>query len=812
MSTFWQDLRYGIRMLRKSIGFTLAAVLTLALGIGANTAIFSVVNAVLLRPLPYPQPDQIVRVFETNRTMVESPTSPPNFLDWREQNHVFERVAAFQSMVFNVVSPDGVEQLSGMRVSADFFPLLRVTPALGRSFLPNEDAPAGDRVVMLSHGFWVARFGGDSSLVGKTVTLGEQTFTVVGVLPPDFEFLSRQIPLWTPLRLGDASHRMRRGERYLQAIARLRPGVTLQQAQTEMNSIALNLGRQHPTTNTSYGVRLVDLHEHTVGNLRTTLTVLLAAAGFVLLIAFANVANLLLVRSATRQREMAIRSSLGASRWRVIRQLLAESALLFVLGGAAALLLASWSLDLLIRLWPQGDGASTIAVARLESAAVDGRVLLFTLAVSLPGMICGLAPAWQSARLNLNEILKEGISVTANLFGLRLRRALVTAEVALALVLMVGAGLLVNSLWRLYHVDPGFDPEHVVTMQVTAPPFPAGAEWGRNVAGFFRDVVSHIESVPGVRSVSVINTGPMTGEGALTRFTIENRPPASLADVPMVNYRVIGPQYFRVMDIRLQQGRQFTSADQPESLPAVVVNETLARRFWPNESPVGRRIRRGGIDGFGPWYTVVGVTADVRSFGLDAPARPELYFAHTQFAWPEMTLVARTAGEPLQFLDELRAGIRAIDKRAPFVGVRTMEQLLSRSVAPRRFNMALLVTFAGIALMLAAVGTYGVVSYSISQRTREIGIRIALGARRHDLFGLVLKEGMSLALAGILIGVLGALAVTRVLSTFVFGVTPTDPVTFILVSVFLGAVAFLASYIPARRAAKVDPIVALRYE
>jgi putative ABC transport system permease protein len=815
MQILRQDLRYATRLMLNKPGFTAVAVLTLALGIGANTTVYSVINAVLLRPLPYLEPEQIVRVFETNRTLTESPVSPPNFVDWKGQSRVFERMAAFQGWSASVAGPEGVEQIPALRISADFFPLLGVTTVRGRVFLPEDDRPGSDRLVILSHGLWLSRFGGDPGMIGKALTLDGQSFTVAGVLPRDFEFLSPEIGIWIPLRLGDESHRMKRTERYLQVIARLRPGVTLEQAQAEMNGIALDLSRQYPDANASTGVRLVPLHKHLVRNLSASLLLVLGAASFVLLIACANVTNLLLARASSRQKEVAIRATLGAGRWRVMRQLLTESALLFLLSGAIAVLLASWSLDLLIAIWPRSSGALTFAVTRLQAGSVDLRVLLFTSLVSLAtGIVFGLAPAWQTTRISLNESLKEGgRSSMASLTGLRLRQALVVSEIAVALALLIGAGLLINSLWRLLNVNPGFNPERVVTMQVASPPGVASKEGKeKQPAVFFRDVVSRVEAVPGVQSASVINTTPLAGEGSMTRFTIENRPPVSPADVPMVSYRVVGPEYFRVMDIRLLQGRHFIEADGPDSTAVVIINETLARRFWPNASPIGQRIRRGGLDGFGPWYMIVGVISDVRTFGIEADPRPEIFIPHAQFSWPQMTLVARTAGDPSQLVNAIRAQIRSVNQNILITGAQTMEQLLSGSVAARRFTMALLSVFAGLALILAAVGIFGVMSYAVTERTREIGIRMALGARAGDVVKVIVRQGMKLALIGVVIGLAASFALTPLMSSLLFGVSPTDPVTFIVLAFLLAAVALAACHLPARRAAKVDPMVTLRYE
>jgi len=816
MKTLWQDLGYGARMFFKNPGFTLIAVLTLALGIGANTLIFTLVNAVLLRPLNFPQSEQIVRVFETSRTWNESTISPPNFIDWQTQQTAFERIAAFQGAAFDLVGQEGIEQIAGLRVSADFFPLLGAQVALGRGFSPEDDKAGGQPVILLSNRFWLARLGGDASAVGRALTLGGRSYTIIGVLPADFEFISPQTDLWTPLRLGDESHRMRRTERYLQAVARLRPGVTLQQAQASMNSLAGRLAQQYPDANANSGVRLVPLQEHLFGKLRQPLLILLGAVAFVLLIACANLANLLLARAATRQKEFAVRASLGASGWRLARQLLTESALLSLAGAAAGLLLARWGLDLLVALWQQSGSASALAISRLNRVGLDAGVLSFTLLLALgASFIFGLAPVWYAMRVNLVESLKEAHAHRfAAWSGRRIQSALVVIEVALTLVLLVGAGLMTGSLWRLGRVNPGFAAERLLTMRVAAPAarIAAGdrAESNRKTAAFFREVTERVRVMPGVVAADVINVVPLNIEGASTRFTIENRPPASPAEVPTVPYRVLGPDYFRTMSIPLLRGRPFNYADTADAPGVVIINQALAERFWPNEDPTGQRIRRGGLDSSGPWMTVVGVAGDVKSFGLDEASREELYIPHAQFAWPEVTLVVRAAADPLALVGPLREQILAVDRSALVTNVRTMEEWLARSFASRRFNTQLLFGFAVLALALSGIGIYGVMAYAVTARTHEIGIRRALGAQPNDVLKLIIGQGIKLALGGVLLGLGGAWALTRLLKTFLFSISATDPLTFAGIALLLTLVALLACYLPARRATKVDPMIALR--
>jgi predicted permease len=817
MQTLWQDLRFGARMLMKKPGFTLIAGFTLALGVGANTAIFTVVNAVMLRPLPYPQSERIVRVFETKPSMNEVTISPPNFIDWQGQQTVFERLAAFQGVAFDFAGQDGIEQIAGMRVSADFFQVLGAQAAQGRVFLPEEDKPEGDRVLVLSHRFWMARFGGDASVVGRTLVLGGRGYTVIGVLPSDFEFISPATELWAPLRLGDESHRMRRTERYLQAVARLRPDISLQQAQAEMDGIAARLAQQYPDANANSGARLLPLQEHLFGGLRESLLVLLGAVGFVLLVACANLANLLLARASSREKEFAVRAALGAGGRRLARQMLTESALLSLVGGASGLLLARWGVDLLVNLWRQSGGSSALAISRVNSVGLDAGVLGFTLLISLgAGLVFGLVPAWRATRGDLFETLKEGRKgAFAAASGRRIQGALVVAEMALALALLAGAGLMINSLWRLGRVDPGFDAERLLTMHIATPAARITGdreEAGRKIAAFFREVIERVRAVPGVVAADVINVAPLAGEGSLTRFTIENRPPTSPADVPSVPYRVLGPDYFRAMRIPLLQGRHFTDADTPDAPGVIMINEALARHFWPNENPVGQRVRRGGLDSRGSWMTVVGVVKNVQTYGQDKAPIPELYIPHAQFALPPMTLVARTADDPLKLVSALREQILAVDRNTLITGARPMEEWLSRSVAPRRFNMRLLVIFAALALLLAAVGVYGIMNYAVTQRTHEIGVRVALGAQTKDVVKLVVGQGLALTSTGIAVGLAASFVLTRLMKSLLFSVSPTDPATFIAATLSLAIVALLACYLPARRATKVDPMIALRRE
>jgi putative ABC transport system permease protein len=796
-----KDIRFAIRGLIKRPGFTVVAVLTLALGIGANTAIFSVINGVLLRPLPFAEADKLVRVYEKRLKLgrQRNVASAPDFIDWRNQNRVFEDIAAYAPWSTNLTGGDEPMRLSGTVTSASLFSVLGVRPQLGRTFLAEEDQPNGNRVVMLSHGLWQRRFGSDPGVVGRSIVLNGASFTVVGVMPSGFEFPSKETELWAPLGL-DPSNQEGRGSHYLDVVARLKPGVTLQQAQSNMDAIAGELEKQYQV-NTGHGVNIFPLYEEIVGSVRTALLVLLGAVGLVLLIACANVANLLLVRTVSRQKEIAIRTTLGASRRRIIQQLLTESILLGLLGGALGLLLAVWGTDLLINISPSN-------MPRISEITIDYRVLGFTFAISLlTGVIFGLLPALQALRFNINESLKsEGRGVVGSSGRNRARSVLIVTEIALALVLLVGAGLLIKSFKRLGEVDPGFKPDNVMTMQLSLP----RAKYGKpeQQSAFIQQVLERVEAVPGVGSASVVAAPPFGGFTASRYFQIEGRPPRPAGEGFNAGYNSASPNYFQTLGIPLRRGRDFTGQDVMGTPEVVIINEAMARRFWPDEDAIGGRLRIGED----AWRTVVGVVGDVRHTGLDEEPKPEMFYPYLQSPLSFMTLMVRSTTDEQSLRASIQREIRAVDPDLPVYGIKSMEQLISESVSPRRLNMILLTTFAIVALVLAALGIYGVMAYSVSQRTHEIGIRMALGAQRGDVLKMIVGQGMILTLTGIGIGLAASFGLTRLMASLLYGVTATDPLTFIVVALVLGTVALMASFIPARRATRVDPMEALRYE
>lgn len=810
LEVLWQDVRFGVRMLVKSPTFTIVAVIALALGIGANTAIFSVVNTVLLRPLPYNEPERLMMVWEDNSRHGYPRDTPAvaNYIDWRDQNQVFESMAAIASASFNLTGTGEPERIDGRRATANLFPLLGVEPHLGRWFSPEEDQPGANRVVMMGHGLWQRRFGSDMNIIDKTILLNGESYRVIGVMPPDFQFPSREVELWTPIAFTNQEV-ANRGSHYLQVVARLKPAITLQQAQAEMNTIAARLAQQHPAENTNLGAAVTPLHEHVAGDIKPALLILLGAVGFVLLIACANVANLLLARAAVRQKEIAVRVALGASRLRLIRQFLTESILLAAVGGAVGLLLSLWGVSLLKTFIPEN-------ISQVKYIAIDGRVLIFTLLVSLlTGLIFGLAPATQASSFNLNETLKEGGRDSVGSRGNRIRSLLVIAEVAISLILLVGAGLLINSFLRLRNVDPGFRANNLLTMSMVLPQgkYPDHARR----SAFYTELVNRIEALPGVKSAAVTNWIPLVRQGDSIGLSIEGRPdPApGQGQRQSVVTRIIHPHYFRTMGIQLLQGRELGEQDRADSPAAAVISETMARRFFPGESPLGKRITPGRADSTDPddWATIVGVVKDVRQMELVADPKPQMYLSYNQagFFAPRF-LVISTDVDPLSLSAVVRKTVWEIDRDQPVSNIRTMEDVLSDSIARQRFSMLLLAVFAALALVLAAVGIYGVMSYSVAQRAHEIGIRMALGAQRSDVLKMIVRQGLKLVLIGIAIGLAAAFTLTRVMTSLLFGVSATDPLTFITISLVLISVALLASFIPARRATRVDPMTALRYE
>jgi predicted permease len=807
----WQDLRYGVRMLLKTPGFTAVAVVALALGIGANSAIFSVVNTVLLQPLPYKDPDRLVMVWEDD-TKGGYPRDTPaaaNYIDWRDQNQVFEGMAALADQSFNLTGVGEPERLEGRRVSAGLFPLMGVEPQLGRAFLPEEDQPGANKVVVLSHGLWQRRFGSDPGIAGKTLTLNGEGHTVVGVMPPQFQFPRREVELWVPVAFTP-QEAANRGRHYLQVVARMKPGVTLEQAQADMTTVAARLQQQYPDQNTDLGAAVMPLHEQVAGDIKPALLILLGAVGFVLLIACANVANLLLARAAVRQKEISIRVALGASRQRLVRQFLTESVLLAAVGGAAGLLLALWGVNLLRSFIPQN-------ISQVEAITIDARVVAFTLLVSLlTGLVFGLAPATQASSFNLNETLKEGGRDSASgSRGNRVRGLLVVAEVAVSLILLIGAGLLLNSFLRLRSVDPGFSTDNLLTMGIVLPQtkYPDHARR----SAFYTELINRIEALPGVSSAAVVNWIPLVRQGDSIGFSVEGRPdPApGTGNRPTVVTRVVHPHYFRTMGVQFMQGREFTAQDRADTPAVAVISETMARRHWPNEDPTGKRITPGQPDSTDPddWITIVGVVKDVRQFELAADPKPQMYLSYEQAGFfAPRHLVVKTDVDPLGLAATVRKTVWEIDKDQPVSNISTMEDVLSESIERQRFSMLLLGVFAALAMVLAAVGVYGVMSYSVAQRTREIGIRMALGAQKRDVLKLAVGQGLKLVLIGVAFGLASAFLLTRVMSSLLFGVSATDPATFVAIPLLLIGVALVASYIPARRAAKVDPMVALRYE
>jgi putative ABC transport system permease protein len=803
---FIQDLRYGLRLLMKNPGMTLVIVATLALGIGANTAIFSVVNAVLLRSLPYREPDRLVLISRYQSIGEQDLATGADFLDWRDQAKSFEQIAAYYTGEVDLTGSGEPQRLNAGKVSANLFATLGFAPALGRDFTKEEDTYGGAPVAILSDGLWRRRFGGDPQVIGRAITLGGQSRTVVGVMPAGFWF-PEEIDLWLPLAINAAQELGRRQNVLLSTLARLKPGLTPEAARADLSGILERQRQAFPGLYANFQARVAGLSERLVGDVRLSLLVLFGAVVFVLLVACANVANLLLARSAARQREMAIRTAVGAGRLRLARQTLTESLLLSLLGGGGGLLAAKWLIRLLV-------AASPDRIARIKETSVDGRVLGFTCAVMLlTSLITGIFPALQASKIDVNETLKsQSEAGAARGQARRALPALMILELALALILLVGAGLMVKSFLRLMAVPKGFDPDGVLTLALKpgGAKYPPGSPQRRE---YFQDSLDRVRALPGVRSASLASALPLNGPSLMTSIQIEGRPRFEPGKAPIIYVNSVSPEFFQTIGLEMRNGRPFTSQDGAETPKVVVINETLARRFFPDENPIGHRLVRGKDS-----ITIVGVVGDTRNLGLDRPVNPEIYMPLMQNPGYVSNLVVRATRDQNNpnGLPAVAAAIRnqvlSIDPNEPVDQVVTMEERLSNSVAGRRFQALLLGLFAGLAFVIAAVGVYGVISYAVSQRTREIGVRMALGARAGDVMGMVVWRGMRLALTGVALGLAGALALTRVMKNLLFDVSATDPATFTLIALLLVAVALIASCIPARRATKVDPLQALRHE
>ncbi|HEV2420573.1 MAG TPA: ABC transporter permease [Candidatus Acidoferrales bacterium] len=810
-----QDLRYGLRTLRKSPGFTAVAVLTLALGIGANTAIFSVVDALLLRPLPYSNSKQLAMVWEQDVALGErnNVVSPANFLDWQAQNHAFDRMACFADDRANLTGGSGPQVVTGQLTSANFFDVLGIKPILGHAFLPINGTTGNNHVVILSYALWKERYGADPGIVGRSIELDGAAYTVIGVAPQNFDpffaegsLTGEHAQLWVPFVLQSAYDRTKTG-RYLTVVARLKSGASLAQAQTQMNVIAARLAAKYPDYNRGWGVNVVPIREELSGAVRPALLILLGAVGFVLLIACANVASLFLSRAAGRKKEMAVRAALGARRWRIVRQLLSESVLLAFLGGALGVFLAIWGTNVLLHAIPR-------KLLDISSALVDFRVLAFAAgATLLSGLLFGILPSYAAAHSGISASLQEsGRSSSLNRRNRLIHNALVVTEIALALVLLAGAGLLIESFSRLTHVSPGFNSDHLLTFKLSLP----SDKYKTDAADieFLRALSDKISHLPGVRTVSMENMVPFNGvqdEGVATDVTLPGQGSLPEAQRPDAAVRVVGPGYFGTMGIPLVQGRDFSPVEQAQEKHVVIINNAFARKYFPGASPIGQKITIDMKDTNVP-SEIIGIVGDIHGAELSAKPWPTVYWPYPELAYSQMTIVVRTETDPLALVPAAREIVQGMDKDEPISNIDTMDQLISDSVARSRFTTILLAIFAALAVVLACIGIYGVMAYATAQRRNEIGIRMALGAQRADVLRLILGHGAKLALLGAAIGVAAAFGLTRFLSSQLFGTNAGDPAVFAAATVLLIAVAIAACYIPARRAMKVDPMVALRYE
>ncbi|HEX8651043.1 MAG TPA: ABC transporter permease [Pyrinomonadaceae bacterium] len=806
VETTLQDMRYSARMLRKSPGFTVVVVLTLALGIGINTAIFSVVNGILLRPLPYKDPKGIVTLWQRNTQSgaEREPISPANFVDYRDRNRVFEQVSALRPYGLDYTGSGEPETFHAWLVTAGFFDILGAGALHGRTFLLNEYEPGNEQVVVLGYGLWQSRFGADPGIIGQKLILDGKPHTVIGIMPKEFHYLDKR-GIIAPFILSESESK-RRGATYLQVIARLRSGITPEQAQADMSAVAAQLAQEYPQTNREMGATVIPLSEQMLGRVRPALLILLGAVAFVLLIACANVANLMLARTSVRRKEFAVRAALGAARARLIKQLLTESLILALLGCVGGILLAGWSVGAILAISPGN-------LPRAEQVGIDGRILLFALGLSILTAICfGLAPALKFSNPDLQEAIKEGGRVEGTrVIRQRMRGFLVIAQFALALILLIGAGLLIRSFARLLQVDPGFKSDKTIALQVHVyDQYPSPQQQ----VAFFEQALDKITSLPGVEAAGAASAPPFIGEGSIeieSDFTIEGEAVTSPEQAPTAYHTVVTSGYFHALSIPLIRGRFFDKFDRADGVPVALINETMARKYFPGENPIGKKIvvRRLTEP---VAREIVGVVGDVRHTGLDSAPRPEIFLHHQQVPFGSMTFVIRTQNDPQTLIAAVKNEVWAINRNLPFYSVATMDHLVSESLKEKRFSLLLLGSFAAIALVLAGVGIYGVVSFTTSQRTHEIGVRMALGARPGDIARMVIGEGLLFSLMGVAVGLLGALILTRFLKSLLFGVTVTDPMTFAVIPSLLVVVALIASYLPARKATKVDPTIALRYE
>jgi len=808
METIFTDVRFGVRSLLKRPAATLIALVTLALGIGVNTAIFSAVDSVLLRPLPFKDPERLVSIWEQTLRMgiVRNEVAPANFSDLRTQNQSFEAIGAYGPQDINLTGDGEPERISAQLVSANVFSILGVQPALGRTFLTNEDQPGQHRVVVLSDALWQRRFNQDPAIVNRSITLNGEAFTVVGVMPRGFFFPEREAELWVPWAM-EPEQASGRGDHYLRLIARLRPGATVERANHDLESIAGRLETEYPRTNEGLNFTSNALHKDYVGDLRLPILILFGAVGLVLLIACANVANLLLAQATTRRKEIAIRIALGAQRWTIVRQLLIESLLLACAGGLLGTLGAFWGVVALAKFLPE-------SLSKLQDVTVDARVFVFTLGVSaLTAIVFGGVPALLASRTRPGATLSDvARDVSGGTSGRLVRRVLVVSEVALAVVLLVGAGLLIRSFQRLRQVDIGFATENRLTMKMVLP-MPKYAKPDSRRA-FYDQMLQRVEALPGVEAAGMITVLPLSFSGMNFSFSVEGRSSPSDVQLPFALYRVVSPGYFRAMGITLQRGRFFDGHDAPDSQPVLLINQRLAEQYWPNEDPIGKRLKIGPVDSPNQWLTVVGIVNNVRQTGL-YEQKHEIYVPYAQerraFMAPR-DLVVSTKGDAASVVGAVRQAVWTVDKDQPVSNVRTMEQVVTAAISKERFQSLLLGLFAALALLLACVGLYGVISYAVVQRTHEIGVRMALGAKPVDVLRLVIRQGLGLTIIGLVVGVAAGSVVTRVLSDMLYGVGTRDPLTFVGAPLLLLIVALLACYIPARRATRIDPLVALRYE